>query len=313
MIDRVEHRHCARAARDVFPSSLGGLNYSPAAYDPKTNYVFNAAAETAAVLSRQKLTPDAEEAQVLFGDVYLGLDNGNFGKRSQTGTTTVDQRDRVSTGKRVWKFQTPEPERGGVTMTASGLGFAGGGDGLLRAFELKTGKVLWTFHTGRRSQEGRRSSPNGKEYVAVTVGGTPTSSGGGVLSQLQVFSLGGLQDAGRTPSAAPVSHPVTTIGTSREAVRAKPAAAVATQPRIVFEGGAGPARALAGRELERGDGQRTLLLGGKPGRSTVGRRSLHLTQSTNADGEFVAVTRPCRSATRCESRMSPARGSEAVQ
>ena len=32
----------------IFPSSLGGLNYSPASYDPATNYVFNAAAETAA-------------------------------------------------------------------------------------------------------------------------------------------------------------------------------------------------------------------------------------------------------------------------
>ena len=37
----------------------------------------------------------------------------------------------VNTGRRVWKFKTPEPERGGVTTTASGLGFAGGGDGVL--------------------------------------------------------------------------------------------------------------------------------------------------------------------------------------
>ena len=49
VIDRVEHPPLkpgspSRSSR----GSIGGLNYSPAAYDPKTNYVFNAAAETAA-------------------------------------------------------------------------------------------------------------------------------------------------------------------------------------------------------------------------------------------------------------------------
>ena len=79
-----------------------------------------------------------------------------------------------------------------MSVTASGLGFAGGGDGLLRAFDLKTGKVLWKFQTGRPDRGGPTIfSAGGKEYVAVTVGGTPTSSGGGLASLLQVFSLGG--------------------------------------------------------------------------------------------------------------------------
>ena len=34
-------------------------------------------------------------------------------------------------------------------------------------------------------------SANGTEYVAITVGGTPTSSNGGIASQLQVFAIGG--------------------------------------------------------------------------------------------------------------------------
>src|SRR6185295_3668510 len=99
----------------------------------------------------------------------------------------------VSTGKVAWKINTPQPERGGVTTTSSGLGFAGGGDGVLRAFDAKTGDVLWKFQTGRQIAAAPTIyAINGKEYVAITIGGTATSSNGGtVASQLQVFALGG--------------------------------------------------------------------------------------------------------------------------
>src|SRR5262249_50402045 len=101
----------------------------------------------------------------------------------------------VATGKRVWKFNTPEPERGGPTTTAGGIGFAGGGDGNLRAFDVKSGQVLWKFQTGRQIASGPTVyAVNGKEYIAVTVRGPVTSAGGRtVASQLQVFALGGNQ------------------------------------------------------------------------------------------------------------------------
>ena len=142
VIDRIEHPPLRPGQPvTVFPSSLGGLNYSPAAYDPRTNYVFNAAAETAAVLIQQKLTPTQKKRKLLLGDVYLGLSNGNFGTALQNwhdhgSISAID----VSSGKRVWKFTTPEPERGGVTVTGAGVGFAGGGDGVLRAFATQDGE-----------------------------------------------------------------------------------------------------------------------------------------------------------------------------
>jgi PQQ-dependent dehydrogenase (methanol/ethanol family) len=195
VIDRVEHP-ALRPGQPVtvFPSSIGGLNYSPASYDPATNYVFNAAAETAAVEIQAKLTPTQKKNKFVLGDVFLGLSNGNFGSElagwhDHGSISAID----VSTGKRVWKFNTPEPERGGVTTTASGLGFAGDGDGNLRAFDVRTGKVLWQFQTGHQIAAGPTifTGTDGKEYIAITVGGTPTSSNGGVFSQLQVFALGG--------------------------------------------------------------------------------------------------------------------------
>ncbi len=196
VIDRTEHPTLQPGrAVTVFPSSLGGVNYSPASYDPNTNYVFNGAAETAAIEVQAKLTPTQKKRKRLLGDVFLGLQNSTFGAslpgwHDHGSISAID----IRTGRRVWKIRTPEPERGGVTTTESGLGFAGGGDGVFRAFDTKTGKVLWTFQTGHQIAAGASIySVDGKEYVAITSGGTPTSSGGGTASELQVFALGGSQ------------------------------------------------------------------------------------------------------------------------
>jgi alcohol dehydrogenase (cytochrome c) len=202
VIDRVEHPALQPGKPvTIYPSSIGGLNYSPASYDPTTDYVFNAAAETASQLVQTQLTPAQRKNKFILGDVFLGVENGNFGTalagwHDHGSISAID----VNTGQRVWKFDTPEPERGGVTTTASGLGFAGGGDGNLRAFDLKTGTVLWTFQTGAQIASGPTIfAAGGKEYVAITVGGTPTSSNGGTASQLQVFAIGGAS----TQSAPP--------------------------------------------------------------------------------------------------------------
>ena len=219
VIDRIEHPPLRPGQPvTVFPSSLGGLNYSPAAYDPNTNYVFNAAAETAAVLIQQKLTPTQKKRKLLLGDVYLGLSNGNFGTALQNwhdhgSISAID----VSSGKRVWKFTTPKPERGGVTVTGAGVGFAGGGDGVLRAFALKTGKVLDTIQTGRPIASGATVfAAGGHEYVAITVGGTPTSSNGGTASQLQVFTVDGSHSSTRsTQGVASAAIRTTTNSTAR--------------------------------------------------------------------------------------------------
>ncbi|HLX19872.1 MAG TPA: PQQ-binding-like beta-propeller repeat protein, partial [Gaiellaceae bacterium] len=58
VIDRTEHPALQPGKPvAVYPSSLGGLNFSPASFDPQTHYVYNAAAETAAVDQQVKLSP----------------------------------------------------------------------------------------------------------------------------------------------------------------------------------------------------------------------------------------------------------------
>ncbi len=299
VIDRVEHPPLRPGEPvTIFPSALGGVNYSPASFDPATGYVLNAAAETAAVLVQDKLTPTQKRRKLIQGDVFLGLQNGNFGAslaswRDHGSISAIN----VATGRRVWKFQTPEPERGGVTTTASGLGFAGGGDGVLRAFEVRTGRVLWRFQTGAPIAAGPTLYLNGgKEYLAITVGGTPTSSNGGVAAELQVFAVGGNQRQSRAPDAATRSafaaadapRVVSTPSTAPDVVRAPVATAQASGTRLTT-GAPIPVRAW----LPSGDNTRPargrLLVGGRPvsgARISVDRYVLP--RATAADGAFTA-------------------------
>ena len=260
VLDRVEHPSLKPGQPvAVFPGPIGGLNYSPASYDPATNLIINAAAETAGVLIQDKLTPTQKQRK-LVGDIFTGLRNGEFGTllpgwRNHGSISAID----VNTGRRVWKFRTPEPERGGVTTTASGLGFAGGGDGVLRAFETRTGKVLWTFQTGFQIAAGPSIySVGGKQYIAITVGGTPTSSNGGLATRLQVFALDGSKQQSPPPTNLPalrqtssVSTPsVTLIGSPTEAA----AATLAATPARRCGGSDDPGRRAAVRSPVAGDG-----------------------------------------------------------
>ena len=197
----------------VFPSSIGGLNYSPASYDPTHELHLQRG-------RRDGRRPDPEEADA---DRRSGASSSSAtsssGSRtatsattSRTGRTTArSARSTSSTGQRVWKFKTPEPERGGVTTTASGLGFAGGGDGVAaRVRPPKRAASSGRFQTGRPIAAGPTIfTAGGKQYVAITVGGTPTSSNGGTASQLQVFALRApasrLAVPPRRPSAAPAT------------------------------------------------------------------------------------------------------------
>ena len=189
----------------VYPSSLGGLNYSPSSFDPGTGYVINSQAETSSVLA-QKILRSTTQRKKVRGDVDNGLSNGSFGttppgSRDYGSVTAVD----AAKGVVAWKFVTQEPGRGGITTTASGVGFAGGGDGVLRAFDDRTGNVLWSFQTGHQIASGASIyESHGKEYVALTVGGTATSSYGGTASQLQVFAIAG----STSQSAAPPLRPL---------------------------------------------------------------------------------------------------------
>src|SRR5438876_972459 len=78
----------------------------------------------------------------------------------------------VDTGKIAWTVKTELPMMGGATATAGGLVFTGEGNGWFKAYDAKTGTVLWKFYCGA----GVNAAPSvfevdGEQFVAVAAGG----------------------------------------------------------------------------------------------------------------------------------------------
>ncbi len=77
-----------------------------------------------------------------------------------------------TTGDRKWEFRYPNVSSSGVLTTASGLVFAGDGDGNVMAFESKTGKNLWHYQLGvmLRSTGGTTYMVDGKQVLPRALG-----------------------------------------------------------------------------------------------------------------------------------------------
>jgi PQQ-dependent dehydrogenase (methanol/ethanol family) len=204
VIDVVDHpRLVPGKPITISPSTLGGVNYAPASFDPDLDLMIENGITSKSQLVQEKSAKEVDEGRVR-GDVDTGAVNG-FGETPKGwhdygNVTAID----TTTGKVAWKVKTPEPERGGSTTTATGLTFTGGGDGNFRALDTKTGRTLWSFQTGHQI-----AAPpviytlGGTEYVAVALGGTFTSSNGPNGSLVMAFKLGGSTPTYDKPDLVP--------------------------------------------------------------------------------------------------------------
>src|SRR2546429_1097762 len=78
----------------------------------------------------------------------------------------------AASGKSAGPVKTDLPMMGGATATGGGLVFTGEGNGWFKAYDAKTGAVLWKFYCGA----GVNAAPSvfevdGEEFVAVAAGG----------------------------------------------------------------------------------------------------------------------------------------------
>ena len=153
----------------ICPNTNGGKNWMSSTYSPITNMIYvplaNTCMETTAVAeSRQKTS--------LYGiatrQVIAPNSNDNVGTiwaiSAETGATT-------------WKFE----QRAGTTSlmsTASGLIFGGDVNGRFRAFDHRTGKVLWEITLGSPvTGYPVTFAVDGKQYIAVSTGNSLATSG----------------------------------------------------------------------------------------------------------------------------------------
>ena len=152
-------------AKDICPNLVGGKNWMPMSYNPKTGLVY---------IPTNNLCMDLEGVQEEYkrGQFYLGV-NFDLDKPGPGGYLGGLKAWDPVAQKEVWFNKDDLPFNGGTMTTATGLVFAGDIKGTFRAMDAKTGKELWKFNAG----SGISAAPisytlDGKQYVAVTSGRT---------------------------------------------------------------------------------------------------------------------------------------------
>jgi PQQ-dependent dehydrogenase (methanol/ethanol family) len=152
----------AQGAR-MLPGANGGVEWSPMAVNPKLHLAF-------AANLHQPMTYQVEEAPYPGGSkLWLGGAFKTIPSEEQWGQLVAVNLD---TGKVAWKHKTPQPLIGGVLATAGDVVFNGEANGWYRAYDARTGKVLWSFQCGAGvNSPGVAYMVNGKQYIAVDAGG----------------------------------------------------------------------------------------------------------------------------------------------
>ena len=149
------------AAR-MFPGANGGVEWSPIATDPGLNLAY-------AINLEQEMTYTVDSAPYPNGKLWLGGAFTNVPGGIQAGNVTAVD---YNTGKVKWQVKTPQPMIGGILATAGGVVFTGESNGWFKAYDAKSGSVLWKFHAGAGVNAPPSSYMVGsKQYIVVGAGG----------------------------------------------------------------------------------------------------------------------------------------------
>ena len=149
------------------PGSTGGKNWPAGAYSPLTNTMYfplQNMCQTATTTTDQR-DPSKVYGVQMVQQIPLGMD--------KVGTVYAVS---VETGQTAWKY---EQRAGTLSVVATGGGLIFGGDdaGNFRAFDDKTGKVLWETNLNSPVSGFPISfAVGGKQYVAVSTGPSLVSS-----------------------------------------------------------------------------------------------------------------------------------------
>jgi alcohol dehydrogenase (cytochrome c) len=153
--------------RLICPSSTGGKNWPAGAYNPRTNVMFYPLQN---LCMNAKTTTTAErDPRLVYG---LQMPAILAPGADQVGSVWAIS---VETGKALWKY---EQRAGVLSLVATGGGLVLGGDanGRFRAFDDRTGEVLWEQDLGAPvSGFPITYAVNGTQYVAVTTGNSLVS------------------------------------------------------------------------------------------------------------------------------------------
>jgi alcohol dehydrogenase (cytochrome c) len=173
----------------ICPGAAGGKNWPAGAYNPQSNIMFFPLQN---MCMNAKTTVDTRDPSKVYG---LEMPNVITAGTDKVGTVYAIS---VETGRTVWKYE----QRAGMlslVATAGGLVLGGDAAGRFRAFDDRSGKVLWEQNLGSPvSGFPVVFAVNGKQYVAVTTGNSLVSNSANRLTpeirpsgtgQVYVFAL----------------------------------------------------------------------------------------------------------------------------
>jgi len=157
----------------VCPGSNGGKNWPAGAYSPLTNLMYMPMQNMCMTATT---TTDKPDPKLVYGinmkqEFAIGAD--------KVGTVWAIS---AETGQTVWKH---EQRAGAMSLVTTGGGLVFGGDvnGRFKAFDDKTGKVLWEMNLGSPvSGFPVTFAVGGKQYVAVTTGASLVANSSGRMT-----------------------------------------------------------------------------------------------------------------------------------
>jgi alcohol dehydrogenase (cytochrome c) len=151
----------------ICPELLGGRQWNPGAYNPKTGLWYVPGFESCNLVTATK----QEFKGLPIAGLSLGVSSIKLvdppGKKAYGYFAARDP----YTGKKKWEVKYDLPPLCGVVATAGGLVFTGDARGFLYAYDDETGKELWKFNAGSGCRGGPVSyKANGKQYIVFPTG-----------------------------------------------------------------------------------------------------------------------------------------------
>ena len=179
----------------VFPGNIGGMAWGGAAFDPMHGLLIIPTNRLAALI-RLLPTADFKEERRSHLEAEVAEQKGAPYAMSRQFLLTPDRKPcnappwgtlaaiDAKTGEKRWEVPLGEfvpghpelgsPNLGGPMVTGGGLVFIGAAfDSHLRAFDVETGKLLWTgdLPNSARANPMTYQGPDGKQYIVISAGG----------------------------------------------------------------------------------------------------------------------------------------------
>jgi lanthanide-dependent methanol dehydrogenase len=155
--------HQGKITENICPSPLGGKNWEPAAYSPKTGLFYVPAINLCNNMEPLK-------AVYIAGTPFVGISTELLpGPGTSFGELIAWD---AATGRRAWSVPELLPLYGGALATAGNLVFYGTLDGRFRAIDARTGELKFEkqLECGIVGNPISYTAPDGKQRIAVYTG-----------------------------------------------------------------------------------------------------------------------------------------------